>query len=92
MLESFTILLMFFGMSVLLIICLALLGCVVGFYVVIGIAVLLVVGVLLRVYCLLKVCHPFCPRNPIFKNGSKRGILTRGIHLEFEEERMPREK
>ena len=50
MLESFTILLMFFGMIVLLIICLALLGCVVGFYVVIGIAVLLVVGVLLRVY------------------------------------------
>ena len=50
MLESFTILLMFLGMIVLLIICLALLGCVVGFYVVLGIAVLLVVGILLRVY------------------------------------------
>ncbi len=49
MLESFTIILMGFRMIVLLIICLALLGCVVGFYVVLGIAALLVVGVLLRV-------------------------------------------
>lgn len=49
MLESFTILLMFFGMIVLLIICLALLGIVAGFYIVLGIAVLLFVCVLLRV-------------------------------------------
>ena len=49
MLESFTILLMGFGMIVLLIICLALLGIVAGFYIVLGIAVLLFVCVLLRV-------------------------------------------
>ena len=49
MLESFTILLMGLGMIVLLIICLALIGCVAGFYIVLGIAALLVVGVLLRV-------------------------------------------
>ena len=49
MLESFTILLMGSGMIVLLIICLALIGCVAGFYIVLGIAALLVVGVLLRV-------------------------------------------
>ena len=48
MLESFTILLMGFGMIVLLIICLALLGIVAGFYIVLGIAVLLFVCVLLR--------------------------------------------
>ena len=51
MLESFTILLMGFGMIVLLIICLALLGIVAGFYIVLGIAVLLFVCVLLRVLC-----------------------------------------
>lgn len=49
MLESFTILLMGFGMIVLLIICLALLGIVAGFYIVLGIAILLFVCVLLRV-------------------------------------------
>lgn len=49
MLESFTILLIGFGMIVLLIICLALLGIVAGFYIVLGIAVLLFVCVLLRV-------------------------------------------
>ena len=49
MFESFTILLMGFGMIVLLIICLALLGIVAGFYIVLGIAVLLFVCVLLRV-------------------------------------------
>ena len=49
MLESFTILLMGFGMIVLLIICLAFLGIVAGFYIVLGIAVLLFVCVLLRV-------------------------------------------
>ena len=49
MLESFTILLMGLGMIVLLIICLALLGIVAGFYIVLGIAVLLFVCVLLRV-------------------------------------------
>ena len=49
MLESFTILLMGFGMIVLFIICLALLGIVAGFYIVLGIAVLLFVCVLLRV-------------------------------------------
>lgn len=50
MLESFTILLKGYGMMVLLIICLAILGCVAGFYIVLGIGVLLFVGVLLRVY------------------------------------------
>ena len=49
MLESLTILLIGFGMIVLLIICLALLGIVAGFYIVLGIAVLLFVCVLLRV-------------------------------------------
>ena len=49
MLESFTILLIGFGMIVLLIICLALLGIVAGFYIILGIAVLLFVCVLLRV-------------------------------------------
>lgn len=49
MLESFTTLLIGFGMIVLLIICLALLGIVAGFYIVLGIAVLLFVCVLLRV-------------------------------------------
>lgn len=49
MLESFTLLLMGFGMIVLLIICLALLGIVAGFFIVLGIAILLFVCVLLRV-------------------------------------------
>ena len=49
MLESFTILLMGFGMIVLLIICLALLGIVAGFYIVLGITVILFVCVLLLV-------------------------------------------
>ena len=49
MLESFTILLMGLGMIVLLIICLALICCVAGFYIVLGLAALLAVGVLLRV-------------------------------------------
>ena len=49
MLESFTILLMGFGMIAMLIICLALLGIVAGFYIVLGIAVILFVCVLLRV-------------------------------------------
>ena len=50
MIESITILLMGLGLIIILLFCLALIGCTVGFYAILGISVLFFIGVLLRVY------------------------------------------
>ena len=50
MIESITVLLMGLGLIIILLFCLALIGCTVGFYAILGISVLFFIGVLLRVY------------------------------------------